>query len=273
MSPYAPPAEELHSRIKGYWSHRSRQYAELRRYELESDKRDLWLGEITPHLPRPVAARPLDILDVGTGTGFLAVLMAASGHTVTGVDLSPAMIAMAHQTARDLELRIDFRVMDAARLDIASERFDLLLSRNLTWTLPDAEAAYREWFRVLKPGGVLLNFDADYGKVSFAAQAETAETPQATLPTRRRLRPAARLYGQPSEVREVVDKKRLAEYDAIKQKLSISTVPRPQWDLEVLRQTGFSHCGSDTSLSERIYAQPDITYNPVPMFSLWAEKP
>lgn len=52
--------------------------------------------------------------------------------------------------------------MDAQALSYAEESFDVVLSRNLTWTLPEPEKAYREWFRVLKPGGWLLNFDADY---------------------------------------------------------------------------------------------------------------
>lgn len=261
MTPaYTSPSRGLHARIEKYWSHRSRQYDALRRYELESDKRELWLREILPHLPQVDPVRPLRILDVGTGTGFLAVLLALRGHTVSGVDLSPAMIDRAGRTARHLGCVVDFRVMDAARLDFGPASFDMLLSRNLTWTLPDAEAAYREWHRVLRPGGALLNFDADYGKVSFAEQAGDAPVP--TLPTRI----------EAASSHEVVDRERLKEYDAIKETLPISAVPRPQWDMEALRRAGFVRCGYDTSLSERIYATPDPTYNPVPMFALWAEK-
>jgi len=53
--------------------------------------------------------------------------------------------------------------VDYENLDYEKESFDLVLSRNLTWTLTDAKKAYAEWFRVLKPGGILLNFDANYG--------------------------------------------------------------------------------------------------------------
>ena len=41
--------------------------------------------------------------------------------------------------------------------------------------LPDAQKAYKEWMRVLKPGGVLLNFDANYGAVDFT---DTSELPK-----------------------------------------------------------------------------------------------
>ena len=66
--------------------------------------------------------------------------------------------------AASLELDIDFRQMDAQQLEFENETFDVVLSRNLTWTLPEPETAYAEWYRVLKPGGVLLNFDADYAE-------------------------------------------------------------------------------------------------------------
>ena len=42
-----------------------------------------------------------------------------------------------------------------------------MISRNLTWTLPHVRHAYGEWVRVLKKGGVLLNFDANYGLSDF----------------------------------------------------------------------------------------------------------
>ena len=66
-------------------------------------------------------------------------------------------------------------VMDAEAPDFPDEEFDVIVSRNLTWTLPDAEHAYQEWFRVLKPGGVMINLDANYGAADFA---DTADLPE-----------------------------------------------------------------------------------------------
>ncbi len=40
--------------------------------------------------------------------------------------------------------------------------FDVIVTRNVTWNLPRPDLAYKEWLRVLKPGGVLYNFDADW---------------------------------------------------------------------------------------------------------------
>ena len=46
--------------------------------------------------------------------------------------------------------------MDSHQLSFDDNTFDLLINRNVTWTLYDPEQAYKEWYRVLKPGGRLL---------------------------------------------------------------------------------------------------------------------
>lgn len=68
-----------------------------------------------------------------------------------------------HFLPESKKLDISFRQMDAQNLQYEDESFDVVLSRNLSWTLPDPEQAYRVWHRVLHTGGILLNFDANYG--------------------------------------------------------------------------------------------------------------
>ncbi len=89
-------------------------------------------------------------------------------HEVFGIDLTPEMIENAIQLAEEENADCCFQVMDAENPMFADETFDVVISRNLTWTLPNAEHAYGEWMRVLKTGGVLLNFDANYGKEDVA---------------------------------------------------------------------------------------------------------
>ena len=93
-------------------------------------------------------------MDVGTGTGYFAALLAAMGHEVTGIDLTPAMIDEAKSFARDLGVSAHFEVMDAQALQYPDESFDAVVTRNLTWTLPEPERAYSEWLRVLRRGGI-----------------------------------------------------------------------------------------------------------------------
>ena len=149
----------IEDRVQQYWTQRAHDFGAVRKNELGSASGRRWLREIEQSLP---SERPLEILDVGTGTGFFAVLLAQAGHHVEGIDLTPSMLEEAEALCAQLELDIPFRRMDAQALDYGDSCFDVVLSRNLTWTLPDPEQAYREWFRVLRPGGVLLNFDADY---------------------------------------------------------------------------------------------------------------
>ena len=101
----------------------------------------------------------LEIADLGCGTGFLALELAARGHRVTGVDFAPAMIAAARGKAAAQGLAVNFEEADAEALPFAPGAFDLALSRHLLWTLPHPEAAIAEWIRVLRPGGRLAIID------------------------------------------------------------------------------------------------------------------
>ena len=241
------PGSALSGRIEKYWSRRAESYGETRRHELACEKKSLWLAEILPHLP---AGGPLRILDVGTGAGFFAIVLAQLGHSVCGVDMSQAMLDEGADLAQQAGCAVTFQCMDACCLEFESASFDAVISRNLTWTLPDAAAAYREWNRVLRPGGVLLNFDSDYSSVSFLD-----------------------VVHQPGvHAHAGMNDDMMLECESIRRQLPLSAQSRPEWDMYALRSAGFSACWCDTDLSPRIYTHRDETYNPVPMFALRAVK-
>lgn len=243
--------ENMLRRITHYWSHRADAFRRIRREEVYGDKLLLWSREILPHLPQKSAKARLKVLDVGTGAGFFAVLMAKQGGCdVTGIDLCPDMLREAEGLALECNCAVRFHRMDATSLDFANESFDCLLIRNLTWTLLEPEDAYAEWMRVLKPGGVLLNFDADYGSVDFTE--------------------ITQIKG--SHAHADMEKSLLWEGEDIRQSLPLSAVKRPEWDISILKRLGFSFITVDDTISDRIYRVKDASYNPVPMFALRATK-
>lgn len=106
---------------------------------------DDWGSAIRSVLPNPVAR----ILDVGTGTGFVARIAAELGHAVTAIDLSEAMLTAS--TASDPG--ISFSVGDAVDPPFAPSSFDVVISRSLLWTLREPERAFANWYTLLTPGG------------------------------------------------------------------------------------------------------------------------
>ncbi len=102
-------------------------------------------------------ARGASILDAGCGTGSLALKLAAEGYRVTGVDLSPEMIARARK--KDPARSVDLRVGDITSLALGST-FDAVVSVadvfNHLESLDDWEAALKSLHAHLRPGGLLL---------------------------------------------------------------------------------------------------------------------
>ena len=235
-------------RIQNYWTQRSHDFAQLRLKELNSVMAERWLREIAKHIP---AGGQLRILDVGTGTGFFAFLLSSLGHRVTGIDLTPSMIQEAKEAGRTLQSSAQFRVMDAEKLLFADESFDMVISRNLTWTLPHPQEAYREWQRELITGGVLLNFDGNYGKADFTGKGEK-------LPE--------------NHAHKQIAGDLIQECEAIKEQLEISYHVRPAWDITALEKAGFEQIRLDLGISKRIYTEKDEFYNPTPLFCIAATK-
>lgn len=241
-------AENIKDKVENYWTKRAESFFELRHDEIESYKSSRWLEEIKELLPKK---EKLNILDLGCGTGFFEVILGREGHKVTGVDLTEEMIAKANDMIRIYELQesqVKAVVGDAEKLDFLDESFDVVITRNLTWTLPHPIEAYKEWYRLLKKGGVLINFDAEYAK-------------------------GAHNLTSPENIAHKNVSKALAdECHDIYHMLTISTLDRPEWDINVLGEIGFKETIADKTFGERIFAERDEFYIPDKMFSIRAKK-
>lgn len=146
--------------IRQYWNSRAEGYTLSNREELEDEHRIfLWEQQIRRALNGRICRH---VLDVGCGPGFFSVLLARLGYEVTAVDYTENMLAEARKNAVHYGVDIDFRRMDAQKLDFEDGFFDLVISRNVLWNLEQPEQAYREWLRVLKPNGTVMNFDGNF---------------------------------------------------------------------------------------------------------------
>jgi len=109
-----------------------------------------WVSALHSVLPD----RSARVLDVGTGTGFVARIASELGHQVTAIDLSAAMLKAS--AVRDSQLDITFAVDDAVEPAFSAGSFDVIVSRSLLWTLREPERAFRNWYELLSPGGRVI---------------------------------------------------------------------------------------------------------------------
>ena len=119
-------------------------------------------GRLTTRLTRLVAAvghhvsAEGSVLDLGCGTGDLAVSLTAAGLKVSGCDISPEMLHRA--AAADPTRKIDWVQLETAwhELPYAAEAFDAVVASSVLEYVSDPVAVLRECRRVLRVGGVLL---------------------------------------------------------------------------------------------------------------------
>jgi SAM-dependent methyltransferase len=109
-------------------------------------------------LDQELGPAPRKVLDLATGTGFVALILAALGHPVTAIDLSAEMLAEARKAAGGRS-DVRFELGDAVEPTMPAGSFDAVVNRHLLWTLREPVRAMSKWRDLLCPFGVLLCFD------------------------------------------------------------------------------------------------------------------
>ena len=242
--------KELEKRVQNYWTLRTKDFNVIRRNELQDGISVRWLHELNARMPKE---KTLDILDAGTGTGYFTILLEKEGHRVTGIDLTESMLEEARKTALAFSVQANFYQMDVQETAFEDESFDVIVTRNVTWTLPDPEKAYREWHRLLRPGGMILNFDANYAdNVRNHNQRESWVKPED-------------IYGHIGITKELSE-----ENARITLSMPASMHRRPAWDAELASHIGFSEWGADRDVGKRILMEHDLS--DAPLFLFWAIK-
>jgi len=193
--------------ITKYWDKQSEIWREEKEEAWSQPETEKWLAYFTAHKNRH---KGLKVLEIGTASGYFANILYLAGYQVTAIDLSPSMIQEAQKVSKALQIPIAYHVMDAQNLSFEAQSFDLVFTRLMTWTIPDLEKFYAEAFRVLRPGGLLLNMDGDFGKCQFSQSGHEK---------------------YPADI--------MQEANLIKAQLAVNTYNRPSKDVQILKEIGF----------------------------------
>lgn len=139
--------------VRQHWNGRATTFDDASQHGIHSEEQhERWLSV----LRKWTGDDPLQVLDIGCGTGVISLLLAELGHDVTGVDFAPEMLERARKKAERTGRSAGFYRGDAEALAVPDDAADLVTARHLLWTLPNPETAIGEWQRVVEPGGRIL---------------------------------------------------------------------------------------------------------------------
>lgn len=251
--------EKILERVEKYWDNRAEEYCEINISELNSFKREAWIRLINEYAPK-IEGRKLKVLDIGTGPGFFAIIMASCGYDVTAIDYTEGMLEKAKNNARIFDFNIKFKRMDAQNLEFEDDTFDLIITRNLTWNLEKPYEAYKEWYRVLSKGGRLLNFDANWYLHVHDEE-------------KRREYNEDRLNSLKNNFEDHYINTNIEEMEYIARRLPLSKEIRPEWDTKQLINIGFNKIIIEMGIGNRVWDDEEkVNYGSTPMFMIAGEK-
>ena len=238
-----------------YWSQDAENYGNIIQDELASFRVEAWQKLLREKMP----ADTHRVLDLGCGPAFFSIILAKMGLEVTGVDCAEGMLAQARQLIGLTGVSVDLQQMDINHLDFAAGSFDVIVSRNVTWTLSNPWQVYEECKRLLRPGGRLLLFDANWNMPLYDDDmARRAEN---------RRQECLSQYGDALETADEVTE----PLDPLQ--LPLSGTKRPYWDVELLRSMGFGEVHAEFDLTERLWDEKErLLYGETPLFGVFATK-
>jgi SAM-dependent methyltransferase len=159
MTQAATPTRRAQDAMNDYWTRRAVPYDEhQQRPERLAADREAW-GEVWT---AALGEEPLEVLDVGTGSGYVACTLAGLGHRVTGIDLAEGMLERARLHAAGMPNPPRFEPGDAVDPGYPHGSFDALVNRYVMWTLREPDRALARWRELIRPGGTLAVVDSPW---------------------------------------------------------------------------------------------------------------
>lgn len=245
--------------IQHYWNHRYSGYSKVNQKELEGIQRERWKKQFARLLP---ANKNLKVLDIGTGPGFFTIILEELGYkNITGIDVSEKMLEVAKENIQKYgkkDSSIQLIQMDAQKLELKPESFDIIVSRNLTWNLEKPQQAYSEWLRVLKPNGALFIFDANW--YAFLQNESLAKEYEAKR--QQAIEEKLEDYWQG----EGVDEEKM---EWIVQQLPLTYQQRPQWDIDYFSSLEGISVETEENFGNLVWDyEEQLNYGATPMFCI-----
>lgn len=217
---------DLKGKTIEYWNERSRGYSLHTLLDLHNtEKYEHLINSLIPK------GRKADICDMGTASGFAAIVAAKMGHNVVGYDLSPNMVDHARKNAIKNRVDIKFECADVEYLPDAPNSYDLIIAKSIIWCLCDPVSTLRKWFDMLRPGGHILindgnyylsNFDVDYAEKQHLSELKDSENKS--------------LHGKTN-----MDNINFNIIRDLAKGLPVCSMRRPGWDLGILIGLGFDN--------------------------------
>src|SRR3954466_3866823 len=144
---------DVQDRLRSYWDEDAATYDRAAAHAASDPvEAAAWRAALLESLPAPGAS----VLDVGAGTGAMALLAAELGYRVTALDLSEGMLRKAREKAAQRGFDIGFILGSSD--DPPAGPFDAVLERHVLWTTPEPAAALSAW-RKVAPSGRLVLFE------------------------------------------------------------------------------------------------------------------
>lgn len=225
----------LEKEIIDYWTKRAPSYSEINQKELCGRQKDLWTSYIMRRVQDAMPERTgIKALDIGAGPGFFSIILKMAGCEVTALDRNPAMMAEAKKNAGPLAEGIHYVEGDAEDVPLPADSYDLIVTRNLTWTLPHPKKAYASWQRAL--------YDRDREQV---AEAGVFDRYIST---------------------DVMACERIAR------QMPLSPKKRPAWDRQVLEEMGMQVTLHENISGEILLPEEQLNFAATPYFCIEAKK-
>ena len=188
--------DKIKKEIRDRWNEKGWEYDQATAHGVhDQESKKQWVN-IFKSLEKETGSKTLKALDVGTGTGFLALILAELDQQVTAIDWSTTMLNQAKKKAKEKDLEIEFIEGQTEGLPFPRDSFQVLTARHVLWTLTEPEKALSEWNRVLEKDGVVL---ADYSPKNINHNSEHySQEIEEKLPLNKNI--------NPEELRETFEK-------------------------------------------------------------------